>query len=76
MLSPELLQILVCPACKGELRYEADAQRLVCPACRLAYGIKDDIPNMLIEEAEKLSPSATAPPAGSEAPGDQAEDDA
>jgi len=53
-LSAELLSILVCPACKGDLVYEADLQRLTCNACRLRYRIVDDIPVMLVEEAEKF----------------------
>jgi uncharacterized protein YbaR (Trm112 family) len=53
-LSPELLSILVCPACKGDLVYEESAQRLTCNACRLRYRIMDDIPVMLVEEAERF----------------------
>ena len=53
-LSPELLSILVCPACKGDLVYEESLQRLTCNACRLRYRIVDDIPVMLVEEAERF----------------------
>ena len=53
-LSPELLAILVCPACKGDLQYDASALSLTCPACRLRYKVVDDIPVMLVEEAEKF----------------------
>ena len=53
-ISPDLLAILVCPACKGDLVYDAAAQALTCNACRLRYRIEDDIPVMLVEEAEKL----------------------
>jgi hypothetical protein len=53
-LSPELLAILVCPACKGELAYDATAATLTCSACRLRYKVVDDIPVMLVDEAEKL----------------------
>jgi uncharacterized protein YbaR (Trm112 family) len=53
-LSPELLSILVCPACKGDLAYDEGLQRLTCNACRLHYRIADDIPVMLVEEAEKF----------------------
>jgi uncharacterized protein YbaR (Trm112 family) len=53
-LSDELLSILVCPQCKGDLRYEREAERLVCETCRLRYPIVDDIPVMLPEEAERL----------------------
>jgi uncharacterized protein YbaR (Trm112 family) len=53
-LSPELLTILVCPACKGDLAYDAAASTLTCPACRLRYKVVEDIPVMLVDEAEKL----------------------
>jgi len=53
-LSPDLLSILVCPSCKGDLSYDASAQTLTCPACRLRYKVVDDIPVMLAEEAEKF----------------------
>jgi uncharacterized protein len=54
MLKPELLDILVCPKCKGDLEYDPTGAKLTCPACRLRYSIKDDIPIMLIDEAEKI----------------------
>jgi hypothetical protein len=51
-LDARLLEILVCPKCRGELEYfEADSE-LRCPACRLAYRIEDDIPILLIDEAK------------------------
>ncbi len=53
-LSPELLAILACPACKGDLAYDPAAQTLTCAACRLRYRIVDDIPVMLVDEAEKF----------------------
>ena len=53
-LSPDLLSILVCPACKGDLVYDANAATLTCNACRLRYKVVDDIPVMLVEEAEKF----------------------
>lgn len=49
-----LLDILVCPLCKGPLVYEKAAQELVCRADRLAYPIRDDIPVMLESEARRL----------------------
>lgn len=53
-LAPQLLAILVCPKCKGELEYrEADA-KLICHSCRLSYPVRDDIPVMLIDEASPL----------------------
>ena len=53
-LSPDLLSILVCPVCKGDLAYSESAQTLTCDRCRLRYKIVDDIPDMLVEEAEKF----------------------
>lgn len=50
-VAPELLDILVCPKCKGELEYREDESALLCHACRLRYEIRDDIPIMLIDEA-------------------------
>jgi uncharacterized protein YbaR (Trm112 family) len=55
MLKRELLEILVCPKCRGELEYDKKDQELICHNCRLAYQVKDDIPIMLIEEARKLN---------------------
>lgn len=54
MLSKELLEILVCPQCKGDLEYDVANARLICNACRLRYPVQDDIPIMLIEEAERF----------------------
>jgi hypothetical protein len=54
MLDQELLQILACPKCKGKLEYREQEQKLVCINCRLKYDIKDDIPIMLIDEAQPL----------------------
>jgi uncharacterized protein YbaR (Trm112 family) len=54
MLSDELLKILACPKCKGQLDYVKDKEKLVCNACRLIYRIENDIPIMLIDEAEKF----------------------
>jgi len=54
MLSKELLEILACPKCKGDLIYDEENQWLICENCRLRYPIKDDIPIMIIEEAEKF----------------------
>lgn len=55
-MNNKLLEILVCPVCKGPLAYRRDAAELVCPACRIAYPIRDDIPVMLPEEARPLEP--------------------
>ncbi|MCG8074263.1 MAG: Trm112 family protein, partial [Candidatus Thiodiazotropha taylori] len=50
----KLLDILVCPVCKGKLLYMKKEQELICRADRLAYPIRDDIPVMLEEEARKI----------------------
>jgi uncharacterized protein len=52
-----LLDILVCPVCKGSLEYRKDAQELVCKADALAFPIRDDIPVMLETEARKVEPA-------------------
>ncbi|MDD5712983.1 MAG: Trm112 family protein [Smithellaceae bacterium] len=54
-LQKELLDILVCPQCKGELRLTEREDGLICDRCKLLYEIKDEIPIMLIDEAKKLS---------------------
>lgn len=53
-LSPQLLEILVCPKCKGQLDYNEEDSSLVCPACKLRYPVRDDIPIMLLDEATPL----------------------
>jgi uncharacterized protein YbaR (Trm112 family) len=53
-LSAQLLAILVCPKCKGELEYRETEASLVCHHCRLRYPIRDDIPIMLTDEATPL----------------------
>jgi uncharacterized protein YbaR (Trm112 family) len=55
-MDPKLLDILVCPLCKGSLVYRKGEQELICKACRLAYPIRDDIPVMLEDEARRLPP--------------------
>ena len=51
----QLLEILVCPKCKGELEYREKDNALICHACSLRYAVRDDIPIMLIDEATPLS---------------------
>ena len=53
-LPQQLLAILVCPKCKGELEYREAEASLLCHACRLRYPVRDDIPIMLIDEAAPL----------------------
>ena len=55
-LEDALLDILVCPICKGPLVYRKPQQELICKPDRLAYPIKDGIPVMLEDEARKLPP--------------------
>lgn len=53
-IDPKLLEILVCPLTKQQLRYDADAQELISNAAGLAYPIRDGIPIMLVDEARPL----------------------
>lgn len=59
-MDARLLEILVCPVCKGPLDFRKANQELVCKACRLAYPVRDDIPVMLEEEARQLNPEEAA----------------
>lgn len=53
----KLLEILVCPLCKGPLQYRKEAQELLCKADRLAYPVRDGIPVMLEDQARSLAPT-------------------
>lgn len=53
-MDKKLLDILVCPVCKGPLVYRKEVNELICSPCRLAYPIRDDIPVMLPEDARAL----------------------
>ncbi len=53
-VSKELLEILVCPKCKGDVVLTQKEDGLVCDVCALLYEIRDDIPIMLIEEAKPV----------------------
>lgn len=50
-ISPELLEILACPACKAKVEIKADGSGLKCVECKRVYPIRDDIPVMLVDEA-------------------------
>jgi uncharacterized protein YbaR (Trm112 family) len=50
-ISPDLLEILVCPACKAKVELKPDSSGLKCVACHRLYPIRDGIPVMLIDEA-------------------------
>lgn len=56
-MDPKLLEILVCPVCKGPLVNNRATHELICRPCRLAYAIKDGIPVMLADEARELDAS-------------------
>lgn len=56
-IDPRLLEILVCPLCKGPLVYRKAEGELVCKPDRLAYPVKDGIPVMLEDDARKLDPA-------------------
>lgn len=66
-VDPELLALLVCPKCKGELDVRRDPsgaeESLDCAACRLSYPVDDGIPVMLVEEARPLGERPPAPSA-------------
>jgi hypothetical protein len=54
-LPKDLLEILVCPKCHGDLEYRLEpVEELVCRTCRLRYAVDDGIPIMLIDEAKPL----------------------
>ncbi|WP_251359876.1 Trm112 family protein [Kangiella sp. TOML190] len=53
-MNSKLLDVLVCPLCKGHLVYHRDANELVCRFDKLAYPIRDDIPVMLEDQAREL----------------------
>ncbi len=59
-MESRLLEILVCPLCKGPLRLEREQQELICPADKLAFPIRDGIPVMLEGEARDLNANAPA----------------
>ena len=50
-ISPDLLEILVCPACKAKVELKADGSGLKCLACHRVYPIRYEIPVMLVDEA-------------------------
>lgn len=54
-MDPRLLEILVCPVCKGKLEFNRTAQELICKPCQLAYPVRDGIPIMMQDEARVLN---------------------
>ena len=53
-INQELLDILACPKCKGDIYLNSNGDGLICDHCKLMYEIKDDIPIMLIDEAKEI----------------------
>ena len=53
-ISKELLEVIACPKCKGEVKLSLDGDALICKRCRLVYEIREGIPIMLIDEAISL----------------------
>ncbi len=58
VISPDLLEILACPACDSRPKVSLENDRLVCSECGRRYPIRDGIPVMLVEEAENARPAA------------------
>ena len=53
MVKQELLDVLCCPKCKGDLEYKLQQKSLTCKKCRTAYEVKDDINIMLVNNEER-----------------------
>lgn len=54
MIEPWLMELLVCPKCKGELVYQEKPESLVCARDRVRYPVRENIPILLVDEAEPL----------------------
>lgn len=61
-MEARLLDVLVCPLCKGRLQYDKAAQELICKADKLAYPIRDDIPIMWADQARSLNGGESSTP--------------
>jgi uncharacterized protein len=64
VIEPWLLEILVCPRCKGDLEYRTEPEALICRACALLYEVRDGIPILLIDEARPLAETAASSDGG------------
>ena len=53
-LSEKLLDMLVCPNCKEKLTYDQQNEKLICEHCKLAYRITNNVPVLLVDEADKI----------------------
>ncbi len=54
-IDPRLTATLVCPVCKGSLVWDEEKSVLVCPRCRLAFSVKDNMPDMIADNAKAIS---------------------
>ena len=61
-ISRELLEILACPLCKGDLKWEKSLSVLICEKCGVFYQVVDDIPILLPDSAKPLSELGKVPP--------------
>jgi len=61
-ISKELLEILACPLCKGDLKWEGSLCVLICEKCGVLYQVVDDIPILLPDSAKPLSELGKVPP--------------
>ncbi|MFZ8785909.1 Trm112 family protein [Thermocrinis sp.] len=61
-ISKELLEILACPLCKGDLKWEENLYVLICEKCEVFYQVVDDIPILLPDSAKPLSELGKVPP--------------
>ena len=52
MIDTKLLEILACPACRGDIEYDAKNEKIICTECKKVYPVTDGIPVMLVDEAE------------------------
>lgn len=66
-MDSNLLQILVCPVCKGPLQHDAQNHELICKADQLAFPVRDGVPVMLENEARVLSHDTVSAPSSSPA---------
>jgi hypothetical protein len=60
-ISKELLEILACPLCKGDLKWEEGLYVLICEKCGVFYQVVDDIPILLPDSAKRLSELGKVP---------------
>lgn len=74
-VDPTLIDLLVCPDCHGEIEYKERRQVIICTACGLRYPVRDNIPVMLVEEAERPEGAGGSSPGAERDAGDDAGSD-